>query len=208
VAMEQELISKKDLLKKMDISYGQLYRWKRKNLIPEEWFVKKSVSTGQETFFPKTEILERITKIIELKDQKSLDELADIFSDTFEEEVPELIKSHSSDHQVLMIYQNIVGKPLEGSELMDFLMAKLIQDYVLSGKITLDEGKLIYEFLELNFHHLNIPNAWLILIRYLGQSLVLGTLDKESLILSESTNCILEVNLVQELQHLRLASMN
>lgn len=206
--MEQELISKKDLLKKMDISYGQLYRWKRKNLIPEEWFVKKSVSTGQETFFPKTEILERITKIIELKDQKSLDELADIFSDTFEEEVPELIKSHSSDHQVLMIYQNIVGKPLEGSELMDFLMAKLIQDYVLSGKITLDEGKLIYEFLELNFHHLNIPNAWLILIRYLGQSLVLGTLDKESLILSESTNCILEVNLVQELQHLRLASMN
>lgn len=51
--MEIELISKKELLPLTNISYGQLYRWKRKNLIPEDWFIKKSVSTGQETFFPK-----------------------------------------------------------------------------------------------------------------------------------------------------------
>ncbi|OMK27222.1 hypothetical protein BER30_003137 [Clostridioides difficile] len=37
----EELISKKDLLSKTNISYGQLYRWKRKNIIPEEWFIKK-----------------------------------------------------------------------------------------------------------------------------------------------------------------------
>ena len=66
--MEVELISKKELLQLTNISYGQLYRWKRKNLIPEDWFIKKSVSTGQETFFPREQILERIEKIIELKD--------------------------------------------------------------------------------------------------------------------------------------------
>ena len=37
--MLEELISKKELLELMEISYGQLYRWKRKNLIPEEWFI-------------------------------------------------------------------------------------------------------------------------------------------------------------------------
>lgn len=46
-------ISKKDLLQVTGISYGQLYRWKREGLIPENWFVKRPSSTGQETFFPK-----------------------------------------------------------------------------------------------------------------------------------------------------------
>ncbi len=39
----EELISKKDLLSKTNISYGQLYRWKRKNIIPEEWFIKNQL---------------------------------------------------------------------------------------------------------------------------------------------------------------------
>ncbi len=41
---------------------------------------KKSVSTGQETFFPKEKIIARINTIIELKDEASLDELAERFS--------------------------------------------------------------------------------------------------------------------------------
>lgn len=49
--MTDDLISKKELLDLTGISYGQLYRWKRKNLIPEEWFIRKSSYTGQETFF-------------------------------------------------------------------------------------------------------------------------------------------------------------
>lgn len=78
--MFEELISKKELLEEMKISYGQLYRWKRKKLIPEEWFIKKSVSTGQETFFPRNKIINRINKILELKDEISLDDLANQFS--------------------------------------------------------------------------------------------------------------------------------
>lgn len=50
--MDEDLISKKDLLEQTGISYGQLYRWKRKNLIPEDWFIRKSTFTGQETFSP------------------------------------------------------------------------------------------------------------------------------------------------------------
>lgn len=74
------LISKKDLLKETGISYGQLYRWKRERLIPEEWFIKQPSFTGQETFFPKTKILNRIKAIQELKNKYSLEELAKILS--------------------------------------------------------------------------------------------------------------------------------
>lgn len=74
-----DYISKKDLLNTTGISYGQLYRWKREKLIPEEWFIKQSSYTGQETFFPKDQIISRITSIMELKDQYSLEELAKLF---------------------------------------------------------------------------------------------------------------------------------
>lgn len=72
----EHLISKKDLLAKYKISYGALYRWKRKGLIPEEWFIKKATSTGQETFFPATVICERIEWIQNQKEDVLLDDLA------------------------------------------------------------------------------------------------------------------------------------
>ena len=70
------LISKKELLSKYGISYGALYRWKRKGLIPEEWFIKKATSTGQETFFPTALVCERIELILKQKEDILLDELA------------------------------------------------------------------------------------------------------------------------------------
>ena len=72
------LISKKDLLEKTGISYGQLYRWKREGLIPDEWFQKQSSFTGQETFFEETLILDRVEMILKLKDTYSLDEIREM----------------------------------------------------------------------------------------------------------------------------------
>lgn len=77
---EENLISKKQLLEKYAVSYGALYRWKRKGLIPEEWFIKKSTSTGQETFFPKDLIFERVELILAKKENILLDELAEKIS--------------------------------------------------------------------------------------------------------------------------------
>lgn len=73
-----ETISKKELLTLTGISYGQLYRWKREGLIPEEWFMKQSSYTGQETFFPKEQMVGRVRSILALKDDYSLDELSRI----------------------------------------------------------------------------------------------------------------------------------
>ena len=77
---EERLISKKEVLEKMGISYGQLYRWKRKGLIPEVWFIRRSTFTGQETFFPRDKILERLARIKEMKDDYPLDDLAELIT--------------------------------------------------------------------------------------------------------------------------------
>ena len=73
---DEKLISKKDLLTRYGISYGALYRWKRKGLIPDEWFIKKATVTGQETFFPEALIRERVELILGKKEDVLLDELA------------------------------------------------------------------------------------------------------------------------------------
>ena len=77
---EDNLISKKDLLIKYQISYGALYRWKRKGLIPDEWFIKKSTVTGQQTFFPEKLVCERIELILSKKEDVLLDELSQAIS--------------------------------------------------------------------------------------------------------------------------------
>ena len=77
---DERLISKKEVLETMGISYGQLYRWKRKGLIPEAWFIRRSTFTGQETFFPRDKILERIGRIVEMKDDHPLDDLAELIT--------------------------------------------------------------------------------------------------------------------------------
>ena len=74
--LEEELISKKELLEQYRISYGALYRWKRMGLIPEGWFLRRSAPTGQETYFRRTQICPRIELILQSKDRVSLEALA------------------------------------------------------------------------------------------------------------------------------------
>lgn len=73
---ENDMISKKDLLERYGISYGTLYRWKRMGLIPDDWFVKTASPTGQQTFFPRRLICERVELIQSMKDDLSLASLA------------------------------------------------------------------------------------------------------------------------------------
>ena len=73
-------ISKKELLQETGISYGQLYRWKREGLIPEEWFSKRSAFTGQETYFPRKLVLERVEAIQSMKDGLSLSDIRDLLN--------------------------------------------------------------------------------------------------------------------------------
>lgn len=143
--MHEELISKKDLLALMGISYGQLYRWKRKNLIPEEWFIKKSVSTGQETFFPREKIIERVNTIIELKDDASLDELAEKFSNEIKNiylRREYIVERNIVSETILNMFDAFVGREENYNEVTLFTLL-IYKELILSGLINGDEAKNI-----------------------------------------------------------------
>lgn len=151
--MEQDLISKKEILDLTGISYGQLYRWKRKNLIPEEWFIKKSSFTGQETFFPKDKIIERIGKIMNMKEDFSLDDIADVVSPN--PVTITLTKNELNERNIVSdISFNLYSELFPAVELFTFdkMLSLYIADKLFqSGQISIDEGKLLLEVMENNY---------------------------------------------------------
>ena len=104
----QNYITKKDLLNEMNISYGQLYRWKRLGLIPEDWFIKRSAITGQETVLPKEKTIKRITEIQTLMKNQSLESLVERFAFSAEKEVIEFEDLYKSEY-VRAEYVSAVG---------------------------------------------------------------------------------------------------
>ena len=146
----EELISKKELLELTNISYGQLYRWKRKGLIPEDWFVRKSSYTGQETFFPRGKVLYRIEKIKNMKDDISLDGLADVFSPTQDEislRPDEVTGRNIVSNEVLKMYLDFRGST-DAMDFNDILSAYILNKLIAAGDISLDEGRLLLEVIQ------------------------------------------------------------
>lgn len=168
--MDENLISKKDLLTLTGISYGQLYRWKRKNVIPEEWFIKKSSFTGQETYFPKDKILERISKIKDMKDDRSLDELADMFSPLPTEvslTKEELIEKGVLSQRAIDIYEELYGK-IDSFDFDTILNPYILQSVLLSGDVTFEEGKNLLKMIS-GYNDINKMGGYnIMLIRKFG----------------------------------------
>ncbi|MGZ7069605.1 MAG: YhbD family protein [Methanobacterium sp.] len=170
--MEKELISKKELLKSTGISYGQLYRWKRKNLIPEEWFIKKSTFTGQETFFPKDKILNRVEKIKNMKGDISLDDLASMLSPNLMEivlEMGELMERNIVSKTTLDFYTERRGQMKKFAFERTFYLFILDKMFE-SGKINFEEGEIILNLLEEQYPKFKGNGGELLFLRKLGIS--------------------------------------
>ena len=203
--MHEELISKKDLLIQTGISYGQLYRWKRKNIIPEEWFIKKSVSTGQETFFPKDKILERINKILELKDELSLDELANRFSNNNIDNVSlfrsYIVKENIVNTSILEMFENVMGEYDVYDENKLFSLF-LYEDLINSGILNINEINNIV--LESNDVFAKIePNNKLLIKRKLGVCFYYMIDKDEELFSDKEAKTIYEISLYKIINKIR-----
>lgn len=173
--MDEELISKKELLQITGISYGQLYRWKRKSLIPEEWFIRKSAFTGQETFFPREKIMERINKIMNMKDDVSLDDLAEQFSHRPVELsiAKEFVIEHNIvTKQLVAIYEGTYGER-KSFCFEEILHMYMVEKYLSSGDISFEEGKLMLTTLQDNYEKFQDRDYEVIVIRKYGIGLCL-----------------------------------
>lgn len=204
--MDENLISKKELLELTGISYGALYRWKRKNLIPEEWFIKKSTFTGQETFFPRDKILDRISKIQSMKEGLSLDDLAGIFS-------PDLESRYLSKEE--MVERSIVDKStmdflvrLYGSiEIFSFekiLYARILDKALKSGSISLEEGRLLLETLEEHYKKYEGRNCELVFLRKMGISSCFLISSPSEFYFETGTSIVFKINIASCIEELKI----
>lgn len=204
--MDEELISKKDLLDLTGISYGQLYRWKRKNVIPEEWFIKKSTFIGQETFFPKERILDRIDKIINLKDGLSLDDLADKFSNNPSDIIlkkEEIIKYNLASKWTFDVYEEVFNVSLQYSfdeVLYIYILDRLLQ----SGDISVDEGKSIISLLNKEYNKLKDKEYEITLLRRLGVGLWIINEYTNDIYYDENSKVVIRHSISKYVEELKL----
>lgn len=204
--MDVELISKKELLELTGISYGQLYRWKRKNLVPEDWFIRKSAFTGQETFFPRVQMLARIDKIKNMKDDLSLDELADVFSI-----VPSDLKINKNE----LVKRNIVSlqtldyaSPFLGSlsvySFEQSLFLFLLDECLQSGEISFDEGKHLILTMNEQYAQFEGKPCDLIFVRKMGLTLFLLVTTGSELYFEHGVKVVLRLQVAKKIEELKL----
>lgn len=204
--MEQELISKRELLELTGISYGQLYRWKRKGLIPEEWFQKKSAYTGQETFFPRSQVLSRIAKIKCLKEDVSLDDLKDVFSPDFGDlslSPQQAVERNIASAETMRLYLDDTGgeQPLGFAEL---LHVHLFSGLLVSGNLSLGEARQTLDVLRTAaIRCAGVPHA-LLLARKLGVFCCFALSAPSEVCLDRDTRLIERVELQAATEELKL----
>lgn len=204
--MDPELISKKELLKITGISYGQLYRWKRKKLIPEDWFIKKSTFTGQETFFPKYKVIDRIEKIKSMKGDISLDSLAEMLS-------PDLTKKTVTYED--LNDRNIVSEATldfykkEYGETTKFNFEQIISLYLLdkmfkSGKIGYSDGTIVFKLFNDKYQKFKGKNCELIFFRKMGVSGCCMVPNSKDVYFEETIKIMEIVNISELIEELKI----
>jgi len=203
--VEEELISKKEILDMTGISYGQLYRWKRKELIPEEWFIKKSSYTGQETFFPREKIINRINKIIDLKDDMPLDDLAVMFTnkpkvDDVSEEY--LIEKEIIREETLPIYKDIFREK-EEYNFKDVLLMDILQREFDLGKLTISEIEIILKLINKEYKNIEEKDGTIYIIRRLGIGICVVAY-REKIIVDDGSKIIGEINIKNIIENLKM----
>ncbi|WP_332633941.1 YhbD family protein [Halalkalibacter flavus] len=202
--MDEELISKKDLLEQTDITYGQLYRWKRKKLIPDDWFIRKSTFTGQETFFPRDKMVERINRIKELKDTLSLDELANALSPKKKDiniSRKDFIERNIVSRNAIAIFEEQFGD-LDTITFQTSLFLYLLDKSLETGEIGWEEGMQVIQTLHDHFSKLEEKRASLVVLRKMGVVTVLLVTNPDDFYVDEKTKVAVLLDIETELNKL------
>ncbi|WP_446899717.1 YhbD family protein [Clostridium sp. LBM24168] len=204
--MEENLISKKELLELSNISYGQLYRWKRKKLIPEEWFIKKSSFTGQETFFPREEMLDRIERIKSMKDDMALDDMARIFSNKVSNikiSYDDLIEKGIIMENVLKIY-NDFNAEVSIYSFNEVLYMDILQEFLAIGNISVEESKIVIQTLRDNYNKYSGRNCEIVFVRKMGIGACFISLLPNEICFDNLSKVIMRLDIGKVIEKLKL----
>jgi len=195
-----ELISKKDLLLQANISYGQLYRWKRKGLIPEEWFIRKSTFTGQETFFPRDKVLLRIEKIKSMQSEDaSLDDIADAVAPnlaTATMTCDEVRERNLVSAEALELFSAVcdAGEALVFGEIV---ILSALDSLLKTGDVSIEEGRSVLTALQENYPAFEGRPCDLVFVRRMGLSLSMLVSSSAEMRFEPAARLVARLNLAE-----------
>jgi len=174
------------------------YRYKRKNLIPDDWFIRKSTFTGQETFFPREQIINRIRQIKDMKEDISLDDMAQVLTADLSREIvvdrKELLKKLSMP----------MAQLLEKYESDTFGYTQLIaiittQQALKTGKVAISECEQILETI-LAFRE---PRKGDRLLAYRYNGVFFCIIASGEVFAMENTHMVIELNLTEQIPEIK-----
>jgi hypothetical protein len=201
-----ELISKKDLLMATGISYGQLYRWKRKGLIPEDWFVRKSTFTGQETFFPKERMLARVEKILSMKtEDASLDDIADAVSTA---PLPETVGAGDAvargilSARALELYAEIHG-PADPLRFQELTAAYVLDRLLGSGDVGVEEARAAVGVFEEGYGSFEGRPCDLVIARKMGVAVCLLVAGSAQMVVESGARVVARLGVSESIEQLK-----
>jgi DNA-binding transcriptional MerR regulator len=167
----REYISKLELLGTMHITSSQLYSWKRKGLIPKEWFVKKVTRTGQITVFPRKLIVTRIRDILRYKEKYSLDKVEKLIS-------PETTNRRFSLGEILRIKEinpDILDENKTNFTYTEILVLIVLTDFQKKIKAT---GIVVSELIDILFDvEIRVETDTVVIAEYKGEYFSIITVD-------------------------------
>jgi len=207
--MDEELISKKELLDLAGISYGQLYRWKRKKLIPEEWFIRKATFTGQETFFPRDKILSRIEQIKQWKEDVPLDELAKRLSPAgveIERTGEDLVRLGVVSDLAWRLYADAVPNA-RMLAFPDIVCVYLVHEALESGQVSLDEARQLVQAYDRSVTVFCDMQMRIDLVRKFGVGIWLARAPNAEIALDPQANVAFSVDVASAVEQLKLKLM-
>ncbi|WP_076344658.1 YhbD family protein [Alicyclobacillus vulcanalis] len=207
--MSDDLISKKELLELTGISYGQLYRWKRKQLIPEEWFIRKATFTGQETFFPREKMLSRIEQIKQWKEDVPLDELAKRLSPQgieLERAGEDLVRLGVVSELALRLYRE-VNAHARILPFRDIVCLYLVHEALESGQVSLDEARQLVQSYEGYVTVFRDMQMRIDLVRKLGIGVWLARAPNAEIAFDPQANIAFTVDVAAAVERLKLKLM-
>ncbi|MBP5260580.1 MAG: DUF4004 family protein [Clostridiales bacterium] len=195
----EELISKKQLLRMAHISYGTLYRWKRLGLIPESWFIHKATDIGQATFFPRAKIFARIDRIKELKSELTVEQMQELFSANVESfKIP--LKDFKELNIVSKLSLTAFMSVFPTKEMLDFndVFGMYVVDHLmkLSG-IYLEDAKQVLRLLCKYLKAEASKDYQLLLLRKLGVPMTMLVSGEDEILLEDNTEIIACANLME-----------
>lgn len=197
--MEEQLISKIELLKVANISYGTLYRWKRLGLIPESWFIHKATEIGQATYLPREKVLNRIARIQELKNELTVEQMQELFSANVKSfKIP--LKDFRELDLVSKIAITAFTSVFPLKEYLDFndVFSMYVVDHLMKlNGFYLEDAKQVLRLLCKYLSKETSKDYQLLLLRKMGVPMTVLVKGDEEILLEDNTEIVACANLVE-----------